>query len=432
MDYPLWVIPGISGALVIAFIAVFHVFISHFAVGMGLYTALAEKKAMNSDNPEAMKFVKRTSGLILYVSAIIGAITGVGIWFSIALVHPAGTSALIHNFVWGWAIEWIFFVLEIVSILIYYYTWDKVSPKFHNFVAWLYFIGAYLSLVIINGIITFQLTPGKWIKTHAFWDGFFNPTSFPSLVGRTGICLMLAGIFATLILSFVKDEKVKVSFGKFTGIFGIVGIILTYIGFYWWAKAIPADVAQEFLGGNEILSDFFKNAAILGIITFIILFIWTIIIPKRMNIIVAIVLLILGQAAFGYYEFTRERARKPFVIRDYMYSTGVLVSEVDKLNEKGILSKVKWANPLNKKDKLSVGKAVFKAECMICHDWYHFNSKPLFSSISTDPDDNLDILDSLDGNNLMPPFVGTDNEKEALAFYLAKLAKEREKEGKNE
>ncbi len=432
MDYPLWVIPGIGGAMVIAVIAVFHVFISHFAVGMGLYTALAEKKAMDSDNPEAMKFVKRTSGLILYVSAIIGAITGVGIWFSIALVHPAGTSALIHNFVWGWAIEWIFFVLEIVAILIYYYTWDKVSQKFHNFVAWLYFIGAYLSLVIINGIITFQLTPGKWIKTHKFWDGFFNPTYFPSLVGRTGVCLMLAAIFATLILSFVKDMDVKTSFGKFTGIFGIAGIILTYIGFYWWAKAIPADVAGEFLGGNETLSGFFRNAAIVGIITFIVLFIWTIIIPKRMNIIVAIVLLILGQAAFGYYEFTRERARKPFVIRDYMYSTGVLVSEVDKLNEKGILSKVKWANPLNKKDKLSVGEAVFKAECMICHDWYHFNSKPLFSSISDDPDDNLDILDSLDGNNLMPPFVGTEKEKEALAYYLAKLAKEREKEGKNE
>ncbi len=219
MDYPLWVIPGIGGAMVIAVIAVFHVFISHFAVGMGLYTALAEKKAMNSNNPEAMKFVKRTSGLILYVSAIIGAITGVGIWFSIALVDPAGTSALIHYFVWGWAIEWIFFVLEIVAILVYYYTWDKVSQKFHNFVAWLYFIGAYLSLVIINGIITFQLTPGKWIKTHAFWDGFFNPTYFPSLIGRTGICLMLAAIFATLILSFVKDMDIKASFGKFTGIF---------------------------------------------------------------------------------------------------------------------------------------------------------------------------------------------------------------------
>ncbi len=430
MDYPLWVIPGISGALVIAFIAVFHVFISHFAVGMGLYTALAEKKAIESGNPDDMKFVKRTSGLILYVSAIIGAITGVGIWFSIALVSPSGTSALIHNFVWGWAIEWIFFVLEIVAILVYYYTWDKVSAKFHNFVAWLYFIGAYLSLVIINGIITFQLTPGKWIKTHAFWDGFFNPTYFPSLVGRTGICLTLAGIFATLILSFTKNKETKISFGKFSGIFIIIGIILTYIGFYWWAKAIPNNVSEEFLGGNDILTSFFKNAAILGIITFTIAFIFTIIIPDRMNIVIAAVLLILAQLSFGYYEFTRERARKPFVIRDYMYSNGVLVSEVKQLDKKGILSKVKWANPLNKKDKLSIGEAVFKAECMICHDWYHFNSEALYSGISDSPEDNLDLLDSLDSNNLMPPFIGTEKEKEALATYLAKLAKE--KEGQNE
>ncbi len=425
MDYPLWIIPGVSGAMVIAMNATFHVWISHFAVGMGLFVALAELKAIKSGDKDYIDFVKSSSKLILVISAIIGALTGVGIWFTIALVSPAGTSSLIHNFVWGWAIEWIFFVLEIVTILIYYYTWDKVSSKFHNFVAWLYFIGAYLSLVIINGIITFQLTPGKWIKTHAFWDGFFNPTYFPSLVGRTGICLFLAGVFATIVLSFVKNKETKAKAGRFTGCFLIVGIVLSFLGFYWWANSIPVDVRSQFLGENTILSGFYKNSIWIGIAAFAVAFIFTILMPKKMNIVVAIILLILSQLSFGYYEFTRERARKPYVIRDYMYSNGILKSEVDKLNEKGVLSKVKWANPTNSKDPLVIGKAVFNAECIICHDPYHFNSKPLMDGIedSVAEDISSDILDSLEDNPLMPPFVGTDEEKAALAQYLEKLGK---------
>ncbi len=425
MDYPLWIIPGISGAMVIAINAILHVLISHFAVGMGLFVAVAELKAIKSGDRDYVDFVKNSSKLILLISAIIGALTGVGIWFTIALVSPSGTSSLIHNYVWGWAIEWIFFVLEIVAILVYYYTWDKVSDKFHNFVGWLYFIGAYLSLVIINGIITFQLTPGNWLKTHAFWDGFFNPTYFPSLVGRSGICFFLAGVFATLVLSFMKNMDIKAKAGRLAGWFLIFGIILTYLGFFWWQNAIPAQVRQNFLGANTILTDFYKYASMLGIVTFVIAFIFTMVVPKKMNIVISLILLILSQLAFGYYEFTRERARKPYVIVDYMYSHGILKSEVEKLNKDGILSKVKWANPRHSQDPIVVGRAVFDAQCIICHDLHYFNAKPLFDNIKGMDSESIksDILESLDANPLMPPFIGNEKEKDALALYLEYLGK---------
>jgi len=160
MDYPVWISESLAGAQLIAIVAVLHVFISHFAIGMGLYVVLAEKIAIKSGNQDYKLFVKKSSGLILLISAILGALTGVGIWFTIALVSPVGTASLIHTFVWGWATEWIFFVLEIVAILVYYYTWGKVSDSTHQLWGWLYFIGGWMSLFIINGILTFQLTPG--------------------------------------------------------------------------------------------------------------------------------------------------------------------------------------------------------------------------------------------------------------------------------
>ena len=74
---------------------------------------------------------------------------------------------------------------------------------------WIYFIAAFASMVIINGIITFMLTSGKWVETHAFWTGFFNPTYWPSLAVRTAIALALAGIYALVTASRLKDVGLK-------------------------------------------------------------------------------------------------------------------------------------------------------------------------------------------------------------------------------
>ncbi len=105
---------------------------------------------------------------------VFGGLTGVGIWWTIALLNPAATSALIHIFVFGWAAEWVFFVGEIVALFIYFYTFGKMDRKNHLIIGWIYFICAWMSLFLINGIIDFMLTPGAWIETQNFWDGFFS------------------------------------------------------------------------------------------------------------------------------------------------------------------------------------------------------------------------------------------------------------------
>ncbi|MBZ4643175.1 MAG: cytochrome c class [Deferribacteraceae bacterium] len=420
MDYPVWISDVLSGAQLIAIIAVFHAFISHFAVGMGLYVVMAEKLAIKSGNQSEKLFVKKSSGLILLISAVLGALTGVGIWFSIALVSPAGTAALIHIFVWGWATEWVFFVLEIFAILAYFYTWNKISDKTHVFLGWLYFIGAWMSLAIIDGIISFQLTPGNFLETHSFWGAFFNETYFPSLIGRTGISLLLAGIYATLVLSFTKDKNIKVKYGRFSGYFIIAGAILTFAGMAWWVKAIPENVREQFLGGNEILSNFYQNAIYLTVILTVVAAIFTLIIPKYMNIAFALILLILGQASFGYYEFTRERVRKPYVIRDFMYSNGILKGDVEKIKSEGFLNLNKWATVGQPDTEIGKGRGIFNSQCRICHMPKGFNE--LYSKIEGfSADDLYGMLEDLDSNPLMPPFAGNNEDKQALSKYLEKI-----------
>src|SRR5208282_4038926 len=99
MNYPIWDVPFIGSGWVIGIIAIFHVMISHFAVGGGLYLILAERKARRENRADWLEVLRGHSRFFLILTGIFGAISGVGIWFSIGLASPQSTSALIHNFV---------------------------------------------------------------------------------------------------------------------------------------------------------------------------------------------------------------------------------------------------------------------------------------------------------------------------------------------
>jgi cytochrome bd-type quinol oxidase subunit 1 len=174
MNYPVWYLPTIGGGTLIALIAIVHVFISHFAVGGGLYLVCAERKGLRENSSEILDFTKKHAKFFMLMTMVMGGITGVGIWFIISLVNPAATSILIHVFVFGWATEWVLFVVEIVSILVYYYCFGRIDPRTHQTVGWIYFIAAWFSLFLISGIIDFMLTPGAWLTDRNFWSGYFH------------------------------------------------------------------------------------------------------------------------------------------------------------------------------------------------------------------------------------------------------------------
>jgi cytochrome bd-type quinol oxidase subunit 1 len=175
MDYPFWDV-GIGYGVLMAAIAVPHVFVSHFAIGGGLYLVVAETSARKAGDTRRLEYLESLTKFFVLITLVFGALTGVGIWFIIGLLNPAATEALIHHFVWGWAIEWTFFAVEICAAIIYFYGWKTMSARSHQIVGWIYFAAAWLSLVVINGIICFMLTPGQWLETGSFWHGFFNPT----------------------------------------------------------------------------------------------------------------------------------------------------------------------------------------------------------------------------------------------------------------
>lgn len=251
MNYPFWVVPIIGSGWVIGIVAIIHILISHFAVGGGFYLVLAERRAIKLGRNDWLEYIKKHSRFFLLLTVVAGAMTGVGIWFSIGLANPEATSSLIHNFVLGWAAEWTFFLVEIAAILVYYQTWNKVSQKVHMTIGWIYAIAAWLSLFIINGILTFMLYPGKaWLATaetgreaSAFWAAFFNPGYFPSLVFRTLICLSLAGIFALITASRLDSKKqgaLKEDVVRWSAKWLMPSFLLLPFAAVWYFRSMPS------------------------------------------------------------------------------------------------------------------------------------------------------------------------------------------------
>lgn len=158
-------------------------------------------------------------------------------------------------------LEWIFFFLEITAALLYFYGWDKLDARLHQWYGWIYFITAFASIVIINGIITFMLTPGKWVAHHEFWVGFFNPSNFPSLLVRFLISLALAGIYALISASLQQDRSLKASIVRWSAWWIVPSLLLIPLGAWWYIHAIPPEQWSGALGPMPTCSSIFIRSS---------------------------------------------------------------------------------------------------------------------------------------------------------------------------
>jgi len=84
-------------------------------------------------------------------------------------------------------------------------------------VGWIYFGAAWLSLAVINGILSFMLTPGAWLETGSFWAGLANPTYWPSTFARTFVAIGLAGLYALLTAARLEDQALKARVARYAG-----------------------------------------------------------------------------------------------------------------------------------------------------------------------------------------------------------------------
>lgn len=411
MNYPIWQVP--ASGLLIAVVAILHVFVSHFAVGGGLFLALTEGKARRENDAGLLDYVRRHSRFFILLSLVFGAISGVGIWFTIALVHPAATASLINAFVWGWAIEWTFFVTEVAAAIVYLYGWDRLTAKQHVTVAWIYFVAAYMSLVVINGILAFMLTPGRWLETRAFWDGFFNPTYWPALAIRTLAAIGLAGVYALFTSSWITSDALQKKVKRYAVIGWVLpmAVLMPFALAWFFAAAERAGVpVAKTLGAASVsLRDLLSSlggakpsgqpmaqraltTAMIALAAAIVLSLVSLATRNKGAVRVLTALtLVAGLFSVGGAEWVREDLRKPFVIGSHMFVNGLRLPppqgspaaaslarddfDVDAVTGTGLLATARWTQPLEQQPsapppvayEIEAGRRVFNVLCSQCH-----------------------------------------------------------------
>ncbi len=429
MDLPYYPIhdhgPVMKG-MIIGGLGIFHVFLAQFAIGGGFVMCYLQWLAGRGRLGEGgRQFLDGYFKALVLVSFVLGALTGVGMWFTTIQVSPRTIGLMVDTFHWVWAVEWCFFSLEIAAGYAFYRYGARMSDPVRLKLLGLYSVAAWFSLFWINGILSWQLTPGDWIATGSVWAGFFNPSFFPSLIFRTLVCMALGALAATVVVNAmdIAPEPRRALIARVAHLL-IPMALMPFVG-AWFMAVIPDDSRQWVLGGSAVMTNFLIIAvgasvligayALLGIL-------W-----RRMtiNIATASLLCALAFGATAGGEFVREGVRKPFTVRQALYSNAITPDELDALRARGSVTDDPY--PLRDADRLpnpqvALGARVYRFQCAVCHTHQGANGiTHLVGTWSTDQK-RLNIANLQHTKAFMPPFAGNAAELEALVQFTEWLS----------
>jgi cytochrome bd-type quinol oxidase subunit 1/mono/diheme cytochrome c family protein len=447
MHYPWWYVPYLTAPMLIAVVAVLHVLVSHYAVGGGLFLAVEVGHAYRTRDRNYLEYLHRHAAFFILVTVVFGAISGVGIWWTIGLTSPLATEVLIRTFVFGWATEWVFFFVEIVAAFLFYYYWGRLSEKTHVIIGWIYAAAAWISLVLITGITAFMVNPGAWAmtdpKSQDFWTAFFNPQFLPQTIARTGGALLLSSLYVYLHASLtIRDARLRDMIAARSARPALLGAVLITAGGIGWYAFLPPS-AKAALSSAAALNILAALIFALTIVVFFLLYFGPYRNPGWLSPGFAGSLCLFGIAAFSTGEFIREAVRKPFVVYNVVLGNQILPQQVPKLRAEGYLQGGVWTRAyvaqhypqavvkgridtakllkLPHTDRVALGEVLFQHHCNDCHatsEGYsaagallHGRSRELVHV----------IVEHLEAVYFMPPWCGTSEESQLMTDYLMSI-----------
>ncbi len=440
MDFPLFHLDFFGNRMLIAVIAVLHVFINHaLAVGaLPLITAM-EWWGIKRGDAAWGQLAYRFLFVCFVITTSLGALTGVGIWLSTSLVNPAAIGSLIRIFFAAWFIEWIVFCLEVIGIMLYFLTWKKLAPtkpRQHLAIGIALSAFSWATMALIVAILAFMMDPGAWHEKGTFFSAVLNPVYLPQLAFRTPYAMLVAGLAALFTFFFVArgDAALRARAVRFVSLWVLVWTPLAALGGLWYHRVVPgwmldhvpvALLTQGFARWHEQL----LQMLIVMVVVSLAIAAWGALAPKRLPRLALLLPLLVGLGLLGTFERVREFVRKPYVIADYMYANGIRVADMPLYQEEGMLAHATYTSlrEIDPENPYPAGQEVFRLACSRCHTTHGINgvSAKLRTLYGPGPwkEEQLDGL--IEGLAMtrpyMPPFPGNAPERRALAHYLVVL-----------
>jgi cytochrome c553 len=442
--YPTWFETGVGSGWIVGIIATIHVLFSHTSVGAAIFFAFLVNLAHRHQKPQWLDFVRRYGLFLLVFSYVLGSITGPGIWYSTTVASPRGISALIHSFVWMWATEWVFFVIEVVGVYMLVYLAGKVDVKTHTRVSIIFGLTSYTTMLVIVGILSFMMWPGQpeaWTQSGGVLNAFYGPNMFAQLAMRTAFMFTMTAVVGGIVAARLDDVEVKRDMTRKLAWLGIVSTLAGAAMFQWYLGTLP-ETAEVILENR--LPERFPAVLLSVLLGTLAYFVLTLVQPRA---------LVAGGAAamtvailvFGLWpeEVARESIRKPWVAGQYVYSNQVIGrdvpgvgvrSEVPTLEAHGFLKTHVFTPPglrtVHDGNRVQAGHFLALTTCSNCHSLSNTGMRPLAQYFGLDPQAPGAIQEMATylqasvstGNTLYMPLIPlNDEEALALATYISTL-----------
>jgi hypothetical protein len=436
MQFPIFQVPYLGNGMTIALNAVLHVIISHgLTIGAITIIVLSEYFGLRKSSKDWENFAKTFLKFTIIVITGVGAVTGAGIWIITSALSPNGIASMLRIFFWPWFIEWAIFTLEVIVLLIYYFTWDKwigERKKKHIYLGLIYIVFSLTSAFLITGILGFMLTSDGWPWNKSFLSAFFNPSFIPQLFLRASIAFTLGAVFSTsfLIISRKENDFRKDAlrfFGKvFIISFSAMGVFL-----WWYFSVVPSAFKTHAI--TTILTSRFSQQpeifyAINGMIIAVLLLFALVTLRGSVFLskILIIPVLLLCMGLVMEFERIRETIRGPYLMPGYMYANQILLKESPFLDKEGMLKNSYWYNMTTRSpDIISQGAYLFARNCSMCHTIDGIND--IKTKVRERPEDGIFVIigHTHEMVPFMPPFSGTEQERRILSRFLYQLANEK-------
>ncbi len=436
-QFPLFYFPEYGSAWMMGITGTIHILASHTSVGAAMLFAYLAYKAYKEDRVDLYPYMKKYGMFLLIFSYVIGSITGPGIWYTATAASPRGISALIHNFVWVWATEWVFFVYEVIGVFALVYFIDKIDRKTHLKLTYTFAMASVGTLTLIIGIISFMMWPGTdaYYATGSASDAFFGINTFPHMFLRIGFMIMMSGVIGLVISSAIKRENAALSaeLSRIMGYVSMIGGFVTMLFFMWYMGTLPENAHAVF---NVDKASIIQSRVILTLV-FTLYFLVAIFKPNFINVpLAATMILVILVAGLWPGEKLRESMRKPYVAGQYIYSNQLIArdvpgkgikSEMDTVANVGLLQSNPWIpenlKVITEENKHEAGAILAKLSCSNCHSLETTGVfRPLKDRLAgMDKDAIKGIVQAIGAGGFpyMPKLQLPEHEQDALAEWLA-------------
>jgi mono/diheme cytochrome c family protein len=440
MDIPVFHLDFLNNRLLIAIVAILHVVINHsMAVGGIPLVALLERRALQRGDLAADRLARRVLAVFFVVTTTLGAMSGVGIWFSTALVNPYAIGSLLRVFFWTWCVEWLVFVTEIALILTYYLTWKRwvrERKPAHVRLGVGLSLASWVTMALIVSILGFMMDPGAWRSDRTLFSGMLNPCYLPQLAFRTPLAMVMAGAAALFILPWVAkgEAELRTDATRTISRWMLAWVGPCVAGGIWYARAVPeamrgvipvALLTQALAGWShgaiQVLALAASVVALLAA--------WGAVRPARMPRWALALPFVVSVVLIGTFERVREFIRKPYAIAGYLYSNGIRQEDYPLLQRDGLLAHATYTpvREVTKDNAVEAGREVFRLACTRCHTTDGVNGirgvlEAMYGDQPWDPSAISAYVGAMHlARPFMPPFPGNRAERDALGVYLARL-----------